>query len=162
DVFWSWDDPHQRVDKKVSNFERLWSNTTRGLWVLDFPTAARAKLLEYQGTRSSSDATRPVLNRWRHQDEAVSKFLESERGVLEMATGTGKTRTALRICETLVNRGDVETIVVSADGVDLLEQWHAQLLALGPSLNKRFVVFRHYAEYHERERFDLNPRQAIL
>jgi superfamily II DNA or RNA helicase len=163
DVFCSWDDPHRRVAKKVSNFERLWSNSTKGLWVLDFPSAAREKLLEYQDRRTNPvKSASSAPNRWRHQDEAVSKFLESERGVLEMATGTGKTRTALRICETLVNRGDVETIIVSADGVDLLEQWHAQLLALGPALTKRFVVFRHYDEYHERERFSLNPRQAVL
>jgi superfamily II DNA or RNA helicase len=163
DVFYSWDDPHHRVGKKISNFERLWTNTTSGLLVLDFPSAAREQLLKYRGTAPDSEnSARSQNNRWRHQDDAIAKFLDCGRGVLEMATGTGKTRTALRICETLVNRGDVETIIVSADGVDLLEQWHAQLLALGPALTARFVVYRHYAEYHERERFDLNPRRAVL
>lgn len=163
DVFCSWDDPQGRVIRKVENFERLWSNKTKGLLVLDFPSAVRDKLLTYRN--SKEDFAPPplsVLNRWRHQDEAISKFLESGRGVLEMATGTGKTRTALRICETLVDRANVETIIVSADGIDLLEQWHAQLLALSSTLPNRFVVFRHYAEYHERERFNLNPRRAIL
>jgi superfamily II DNA or RNA helicase len=163
DVFCSWDDPQGRVPRKIDNFERLWANKTKGLLVLDFPAAARARLLEYH---SQEPATPPPLprpaNRWRHQEEAISKFLERERGVLEMATGTGKTRTALRICETLVNRGDVDTIIVSADGVDLLEQWHAQLLALAAAFSSRFVVFRHYASYHERERFILNPWRAIL
>ena len=29
--------------------------------------------------------------RWRHQNEAVQTFLEKGAGILEMATGTGKT-----------------------------------------------------------------------
>jgi len=163
DVFWSWDDPQKRVGRKVDNSERLWSNNTKGLWILDFPAAVREKLLEYREASARTVPPSPaVRNRWEHQDEAISKFLEFERGVLEMATGTGKTRTALRICEILVRRGEIDTIIVSADGVDLLEQWHAQLLALNATLPDRFVVFRHFAEYHERERFSLNPRRAIL
>jgi len=31
DVFWSWDDPHQRVIRKRENFEKLWRNETAGL-----------------------------------------------------------------------------------------------------------------------------------
>jgi superfamily II DNA or RNA helicase len=163
DVFCSWDDPQGRVSRKIDNFERLWSNKTKGLSVVDFPAAVRDQLLKYRKpVADSAQPTPPILNRWRHQEEAISKFLECERGVLEMATGTGKTRTALRICETLVNQSEIDTIIVSADGVDLLEQWHAQLLALGSALSNRFVVFRHYADHYERERFNLNPRRAIL
>lgn len=163
DVFCSWDDPQGRVPRKIGNFERLWTNKTKGLEVLDFPAAARARLLQYRSPEETPTFTRPpVVNRWRHQEDAISAFLASERGILEMATGTGKTRTALRICEILVNRGDIDTIIVSADGVDLLEQWHTQLLALARAFSNRFVVFRHYAELRERERFLLNPRHAVL
>lgn len=163
DVFCSWDDPQGRVARKISDFEGLWLNRTKGLWVLDFPQAAREELLKYRkSVPQGAQRSREPVTRWRHQDDAIAKFLDAERAVLEMATGTGKTRTALRICETLVNRGDVETIIVAADGVDLLEQWHKQLLALGSSLSNRFVVFRHYAEYFERDRFGLDPRRAIL
>jgi superfamily II DNA or RNA helicase len=163
DVFCSWDDPQGRVTRKVDNFERLWMNTTKGLLVLDFPAAAREQLLSYQTSSVNKAMPVPrVTSRWRHQDEAISKFLDHERGVLEMATGTGKTRTALRICETLANRGDIHTILVSADGVNLLEQWHIQLLSLRAELAVPFVVYRHYGDYHDRERFNLNPRRAIL
>jgi superfamily II DNA or RNA helicase len=163
DVFCSWDDPQGRVARKTDNFERLWANRTKGLSILDFPAAVRARLLQYRSPEQAPASPSPAaLSRWRHQEEAISTFLTHERGVLEMATGTGKTRTALRICEILVNRGDVDAIIISADGVDLLEQWHAQLLALAPAFSSRFVVFRHYADHHERERFILNPRHAVL
>lgn len=163
DVFCSWDDPQGRVNRKIGNFERLWSNDTRGLSVLGFPAAVRDRLLKYRNSRADKVPWTPyVPNRWKHQDEAISKFLECERGVLDMATGTGKTRTALRICQTLVNRGEIDTVIVAADGVDLLEQWHAQLLALRPTLPRPFVVLRHYADHHERDYFSLNPSGAVL
>jgi len=164
DVFCSWDDPQSRVGRKVENFERLWSNTTSGLTVLDFPEAAREKLLSYRrpGRTRQGEQENPVPNRWRHQDEAVTKFLDKERGVLHMATGTGKTRTALKIVETLVSANTIDTIIVSADGTDLLQQWHAELLKLVPELQQRFPVYRHYDEYRDRDRFTLNPHKAVL
>jgi superfamily II DNA or RNA helicase len=79
-----------------------------------------------------------------------------------MATGTGKTRTATRICEILAHRGEIDTIVVSADGLDLLEQWHVNLLAALPHMQVRFSVLRHYGANYERERFVLDPRRRIL
>jgi superfamily II DNA or RNA helicase len=79
-----------------------------------------------------------------------------------MATGTGKTRTALRICETLVNRKEIDTIIVSADGLDLLEQWHVNLLSALPQMRSRLSLQRHYGPNYERDRFMLDPRQRIL
>lgn len=167
DVFWSWEDPQQRVTRKIQNFERLWTNETHGLAVIAFPEAARQKLLQYRPKAKPELEAQPnrivLLNRalWRHQDAAVDEFLRKERGVLEMATGTGKTRTALRICEELLKQNKVRTIVVAADGNDLLDQWYLQLLGLTRHLNEKFAVFRHYQTHHERDRFLLNPAGSI-
>src|SRR5882724_10456420 len=85
DVFCSWDDPQCRVARKIDNFERLWSNKTKGLSVLDFPAAVREQLLKYRNSRTGAvPPTPPVVNRWQHQEDAISKFLDCERGVLEM------------------------------------------------------------------------------
>jgi len=144
----------------VDNFERLWSNNTRGLSVVPFPDAARNRLLQFRTTNITQVAVPP--NKWRHQDDAIECFSRAERGILEMATGTGKTRTALRICELLVCRNDVDTIVVSADGLDLLDQWHFHLLSALPQFSSRFVIQRHYGTHYERDRFMLDPRRRIL
>src|SRR5205809_3857984 len=75
DVFCSWDDPQGRVARKVDNFERLWSNKTKGLSVLDFPAAVREQLLKYRNSRTGAvPPTPPVVNRWQHQEDAISKF----------------------------------------------------------------------------------------
>lgn len=34
---------------------------------------------------------------WPHQQEAIGTFMLLEKGILEMATGTGKTKTSLEI-----------------------------------------------------------------
>ena len=46
--------PHQRIQRKIDNFKRLWNNLTPKLSVLDFPVAAKQKLLEYKPTSPSS------------------------------------------------------------------------------------------------------------
>ena len=48
DVYVSWDDPHGRVERKRANFERLWTNLTSGLTVIDFPAAAKRRLLHFR------------------------------------------------------------------------------------------------------------------
>ena len=63
-------------------------------------------------------------NNWIHQDKAIDCFLREESGILEMATGTGKTRTAIRIMETLFRENKVDHILVLTYGNDLLEQWY--------------------------------------
>ena len=94
DVFPSWRST-QRAMRKKAHFEALWNRTDNGVDVFTFPEAARAKLLR-ACRESSAGRHRPQRqdDKWRHQDEAVKRFLAAERGILEMATGTGKTRTA--------------------------------------------------------------------
>jgi superfamily II DNA or RNA helicase len=101
-------------------------------------------------------------NKWVHQDNAVAKFLEHERGVLNMATGTGKTRTSLRICKELITKGVIDTIIISCDGTDLLNQWRIELLRLIRDNQLNWVIVKNYSEFYESEKFRLNPYHKIL
>lgn len=103
-----------------------------------------------------------ALNKWRHQDEAVNKFLESERGVLNMATGTGKTKTALRICAELIDKGSIDSIIIACDGTDLLFQWYGQLLSLVAQKDLSWSILRQYGDHRESERYRNNPSKKIL
>jgi len=169
DVFRDWvAHDHERVRVKVRQFEDAWSGDAPGLEVLRLsPDALRqvkaiapadSPIHEEEEASSLDDRARW---RWRHQDEAIEEFLSVERGVLEMATGTGKTRTALRICETLLTDKLIDSIIVSADGNDLLDQWYQQLLSLATS-GRSFRIARHYSSHHEREYFTLDPSHSIL
>ena len=168
DVFWSWEDLHKRTKRKRENFDRLWSNNTSGLDVIDFPDAAKRKLIQIRsttrpkGTEDSDSSSSENARKWRHQDEAIEEFLKKERGVLEMATGTGKTRTALRICESLIKTGDIDSIIISTDGNDLLDQWYAELLQYITKFKTSFSIARNYRIFHDNDRYLLNPEQSIL
>lgn len=59
---------------------------------------------------------------WPHQEEAKEAFLKAKHGILEMATGTGKTRTAIAIMKEMLEEGTVRRIIVITYGNDLLQQ----------------------------------------
>ena len=160
DVYWSWADPQGRVLRKEEQFERLWSGKTAGLEIIDFTDATAEILRPYKRTPRHDPASKP--EKWRHQDEAVAAFLAAERGVLNMATGTGKTRTALRICTDLLVRGEIDTVVVSTDGTDLLDQWYSQLLDVAAKHDPPLGLLRHYGRHHQRDFFALNRSGSVL
>ena len=163
-VFYSWVDEReaQRVHAHQFRFERLWSNKDPNVRVFCLPDAIRRNLAEfteflpcpYSSRRQTS--AKPE-DRWRHQREAIAAFLEKEHGVLEMATGTGKTRTAIAIVTELLNRDLISNVVITVNGTDLLTQWYKTLiryLDLG--------VYRHYGSYAEASDFVSAPEHKIL
>jgi superfamily II DNA or RNA helicase/HKD family nuclease len=162
DVYTSWDDA-VRATRKRKHYETLWSGTAPGVVVIPFPQAVEKELIRIHklaGDSQAAELVRSPGNLWPHQVEAFDEFLNKERGVLEMATGTGKTRTALRICHELYERN--LTVIVATDGNDLLDQWYGQLLDLTKQVRQKLVAFRHYRDHHERDKFALHPKHSIL
>lgn len=95
---------------------------------------------------------------WQHQDEAIRCFLQHRRGILEMATGSGKTRTALRIMEELLKNGEISQILVVVYGNDLLEQWYRELMLCMEDLR----IYRWFGNYNEVSRFLLFEGKKLL
>ena len=176
DVYWSWDDPHSRVARKIEHFEDLWSGRISGLRIIDCPSAIRDSVLQYRPNsrpryaRPEADAVQVPSGQvcvfgdklWSHQKEALASFLEAKNGVLEMATGTGKTRTALAICEALLSDESINTVIVTADGNDLLDQWSIDVLKLGQTSRTTLAVFKNYEKHKELDGFLLGPENAVL
>lgn len=164
DVYASWNSA-ARVARKRTHFEKLWEHTDKGVEVYTFPDAARQKLIKVCGERESgrrkhNHEGRDKLQKWRHQEDALELFLAAERGVLNMATGTGKTRAALKIARSLHARDRIDTVVVSTDGNDLLDQWYTELLGVRRDIGAK--VYRHYKSSREIEDFLLAPNNGIL
>jgi len=133
DVFKSWD-PYEskRAEAKKRVFESLWNNWMPGFEVLDFPEAAKRKLMQYKpGIKPTIEPfeeipnVRPKANNRaelrNYQVEAIEAWKKNNfRGILAMATGTGKTLVALRAIESLPI--DV-LIMVIVPNENLVEQW---------------------------------------
>ena len=104
DVYLSWASP-SRAPRKKAHFEALWDHKDQGVEVYSFPEATKKQLIRICGEweaghrkpHQQQEATQDkhlqqeeAPNKWRHQEDALKKFLTAERGILNMATGTGK------------------------------------------------------------------------
>lgn len=95
---------------------------------------------------------------WTHQEEAMKIFLTKKNGILEMATGTGKTYTAIQIMKKLLEDDKIKRIIVITYGNDLLQQWYHELL-IGFCNVK---IFRFFDRYKEWSKFILEDDKSIL
>ena len=173
DVYRSWKPGElERVNTKEEQFDEAWHNQSAGLKVreLSHDTIARLKAVA-PFDRPQLPTSAPPPNetpksiedgQWQHQQEAIDRFLEEKAGILEMATGTGKTRTALRILRRLVEEGKITGAIVAVEGTDLLDQWATQLDAFVQSWQIPFLIHRNFGAHHELGDFALDPKNAIL
>jgi superfamily II DNA or RNA helicase len=170
-IFKSWEAPFAPlVDSDVERFNNLWENKDPNLRIFDLPEAAKEQILRLR--QKGRPYPRPEWipqvkkdapdNKWRHQDKAIEKFLRAERGILNMATGTGKTRVALRILTHLINKNLIDTIVIATDGNDLRDQWYEELIAYRKKSHRQFVYYRNYEAHKEVENFILRSKNALL
>ncbi len=171
EVYTSWDDPHNRVERKIQDFQDLWHNHTPLLTVLDFPIAAKRQLLKLRprsrprtehnsGLRSASFQTArlpdlpPEINLRQYQKEACESWLQNcGRGILEMATGSGKTITSLATAVRLFKEKERLFVVVSCPYQHLVDQWADDAQRFG---------FRPHKAYESRSKWENKVNGRIL
>lgn len=160
---WTKDRDAMHARSVAKTFDRLWGKHDPNVRCFELPTAIERRLVRF-----AKKTTRPyVLQRrskssdqgkWRHQDEALAAFMKTRAGVLAMATGTGKTRTALKIDAELRERALVQSTIIAAYGTDLLDQWYDELVKHDPV----DLVYRAYGNHYEADNFRLAKRPACL
>jgi superfamily II DNA or RNA helicase len=151
DVFTSWRGPDEddRCQRVKRDFERLWQDATPGVKVRPLVECVLSGLLKPSGddTLSSTAAVgdkrgidslararaAPAelivppaeIHLFDHQRKAIKSWGASNgRGLLEMATGSGKTITALHLASRLYElTGPGLCIVVVAPFIHLMDQW---------------------------------------
>lgn len=171
DVYRSWvlADSERIVNKEIQ-FDEAWSGQAYGLEIKRLSTSVLDLVKTYAPEKyplimeDEPIWEAPTKNdvRWRHQDEAVESFLRVGHGILEMATGTGKTRTALKILQQLIQAQKIQGAVITTDGVDLLDQWRKEVDGWNITLENPFRVLRHFGPHHELAEFALNPTNGII
>lgn len=168
DVYRSWvPGDEERVQLKEEQFEEAWEGTAPALDVQSPSPRVLEEIKTYaaddfpEGWRETALRLVKEDEKWRHQGEALKEFLEARRGVLEMATGTGKTRTALKIITELYESGSIDSVIVSTEGNDLLRQWVAELQNWIPP-DWPISVYRHFAGDHEIGRYAAHSDNSIL
>ncbi|MDN4606615.1 DEAD/DEAH box helicase family protein [Sporosarcina highlanderae] len=125
DVFQNEIDSHRIYDMAL-DFDRLWLNKTDGLSVIPFPEMVQKKLLEYR--KDSMPAPKIVTPKPREYQEKAINIIKQNNwsGILEMATGTGKTITSLLIANAYKKEKSRLFLVIIVPYVHLVEQWKAE------------------------------------
>lgn len=136
-VFCSWK-PGQRGygSDDARRFEKFWHGQSSSTKVFDLPTAIRERLI-----RDAPDTKEEAMaclegQAWGlrgYQEEAVQRWQDAGMsGILEMATGTGKTRTAIScVRRALSVAGKPVLVVVACPYLHLVTQWEKELSSQG-------------------------------
>lgn len=146
DVFLSWEGSREkgRVQDEIEYFDRLWENTYPGAKVTPFPQVPKQELLKAsdpknlqalveeicqaisQAARISADKRPSGRTPKPHQVKAIQNWkAHDRRGILEHATGSGKTFTALCTIRESLEMGEVPLVLVPSDL--LLNQWASEI-----------------------------------
>ena len=143
DVYCSWNEyEKERVQDKIDAFEKIWNNTENNLDVIDFPKAAREKLLKYKVEKIDSQLDKNLADAYRcernevkfginedielydYQKEAILEWEnQGYRGIFDMATGTGKTFTGLGAATWLLKNNKRLAVIIVCPYQHLVEQW---------------------------------------
>lgn len=176
DVFTSWTSDENRVMAKQAAFNAMWNDYEPSIRVRDFPKVADLIVKKYRtdnntdlsldeksfdaesndesfATKADNGPHIPSEVKMRpYQIEAINSWAEKDyRGIFDMATGTGKTYTALAAIATLYKATSNNLAVfIVCPYQHLVEQWKDDIVAFGM---KPIVCYSASAQRNWKERF---------
>lgn len=149
-VFFSWElNNNDFIAQDIEDFEELWNNKALKTKVISFPEAVKNHLIEIspieyidvekllekingiQNEKCKSEQTTSETEQIKlreYQLEALNAFFENDcKGIFEMATGTGKTFTALGVLEELLKKETKLITIISCPFLHLTNQWEKSI-----------------------------------
>ncbi len=147
-AFCSWKDSEGRVQEEIDNFEALWNNSTPGLRIMEFSRAGRELLERYR------DPEQPPPGLPKHRAEEPASVCEFRppagfdlrpyqadairawskaggKGIFSMATGSGKTLTALTLASKVAEKNRSFVLIIVCPFINLCRQWIREISAFG-------------------------------
>ena len=146
-VFRSWSKAEEEYFKAdLMKFEKFWEGRGERTRIIDVPKAVEERLIEI----APDNIEELNLDKWieqiaksdrirfrNYQKEAIESWLANgERGIFEMATGTGKTLAALGSLERVLKAEKKIIVVISSPFIHLSEQWIREFDKLGIHCDK--------------------------
>lgn len=144
DIFCSWktDFEYKKVVQKETAFHYLWTNADSNIEIVDFPKIAKDKILKYQRpsllpidsieypaktieVKKEYFCVPAGFRFFDYQQKAIDTWMsEHSQGIFDMATGTGKTYTALGAISALSKKlNDKLGVIILCPYQHLVEQW---------------------------------------
>lgn len=157
-VFKTWSGTREYVEADITRFEKIWGCKDKNLKIYTIPNAVKERIFQLRTSKRPYKRGQSESNKWIHQDKAVECFMEKEHGILAMATGTGKTITAIKIMNRLFEEGKIKRVIITMYGNDLLDQWAMQMR----EVYKNKQIHYHYGSHKRMNDFIMHPDEALL
>lgn len=142
------------VDEENEEFDSLWNNTNEFVEVYEYQKVAEKKLIEIIEKRSNSNKKNEIVLR-DYQKQAIQAWIDNNyRGFFVMATGTGKTWTAIYSAKELVKEHS-SLILICAPYKHLVKQWSEDVEAAFPNADIIMVS-------SENPKWDIEISNAIV
>jgi superfamily II DNA or RNA helicase len=131
DVYFTEND-QLRIQDAKNDFEMLWSNKTAGLSVVDIPESVTKRILDKRTQMPRKKNTLDHIEPRKYQQLAIKQLKDNNwQGILEMATGTGKTITSLLATNEYRKLNNNMFLVIFAPFTHLVDQWKQECEKFG-------------------------------
>ena len=129
------------VNADAGKFNEFWNSERKNVKVFDLPRAIKSKLMKFASDfdkeefihreyikKSSCSSINEKLRLFDYQEKALNKWIRNNHNLLlEMATGTGKTRTAIACGLYLLEREEKLITIISCPQNTLSMQWKSEI-----------------------------------
>jgi len=144
-VFCNWkEDDKEHINADIKRFEKFWTDNAKRTKIFPVSSAVKKRLIKIAPKTNSefeklSEETTEKLLKKRiifskekkeeiqlrdYQNEAIKNWFDNDcKGIFEMATGTGKTYTALGALKKLLEKEKGMLIIISSPYQHLVTQW---------------------------------------
>lgn len=123
----------ESVYDEIEEFDSLWNKTNPYIDVYDYHEGAKANIIKtIVSHESKAKESKPAIKLRDYQEEAIDAWVKNGyKGFYVMATGTGKTWTAIYSAKALVDKHSA-MIVICAPYKHLVKQWAEDVAAAFP------------------------------
>jgi DNA phosphorothioation system restriction enzyme len=146
-AFCSWGNTAEVVEDDIQHFDELWNGNTKGTCVVEFSKEATQQLKKFKRTggfptlvgqpdqrklHKSEFRIPPNIELREYQKEAIRAWSDAKgKGIFSMATGSGKTLTALTLACKVAEKNRPFILVVVCPFVNLCKQWKTEMSKFG-------------------------------
>jgi len=136
------------LNADLDRFNKFWEGTSKRTKVIDVPSAIKKELiriapdsiedcdLEKWLRRDKKNMPKREIKLRDYQEQAITNWLTNDnKGIFEMATGTGKTFTALGCLRSLLKNQNKLITIIACPFDHLVKQWQNDLADFGLCLD---------------------------
>ena len=123
---------HTIIDDEQEEFFSLWNNTNEFVEVFEYTDTAEKELIEIINVRKGSGSKSAAIKLRDYQENAINAWTNNNyHGFYVMATGTGKTWTAIYSAKSLIEKHSC-MVVICAPYKHLVKQWSEDVQSAFP------------------------------